>query len=169
MITCMPRRMWIVALRSQSSRITAVTGEPMIATAALYSAPMSMTTMTMAAISSGISAIEVTRESQKCSVPLRAAPSPRTLPSGVFISGPVIGSPRQEDRDPQQDRERDRAGERAVGQPVAPGRVHAAARVPDQVADAAERVMEERPGEAEQEQEPDRRTHEGLGAQEGVR
>ena len=64
--------------------------------------------------------------------------------------------------DPEHDGERDRADQRRSGQHLALGRLEAVQRVPDQMADAAEHMMHQRPGEAEQDQPADQAAHEAF-------
>src|ERR1700751_5773514 len=111
-----------------------------------------MATITMKPKVSGIPATVVTRWAQKWSVPVPAEPRPRTRPSGVrmlMVSLLPAGSADEEiTRHPQHDRAGDRGKQRGGGQPVALARPEAAAGVPDEMADAAEGVMEQGPGVA---------------------
>ena len=90
---------------------------------------------------------------QKCSVPSLAEPRPRTRASGVrmelleFAIGiPTAGV----GRDPDRDRQGDGEAERGQGEQLALDRSEAAPGVPDEMADAAQHVVEQRPGVAEQ-------------------
>src|SRR4051794_22391325 len=98
-------------------------------------------------------ATAVNRCRQKWSVPRLAEPRPRTRPSGVRMlmarSSPQSAGENIDD-DPDQDRQRNRAVDGGVGEPFALRRSKAVAGVPDQMPDAAEHVMKQRPGVAEQ-------------------
>src|SRR4029453_2443155 len=93
----------------------------------------------------------VSRWRQKGSVPPCAAPSPRTFFRGVAMLG---APPHRVARAPNEDRERDREDDREPSEHLDAGLVERPAGVPDQVADAAKHVMDERPGEQEQHDAP---------------
>ena len=70
--------------------------------------------------------------------------------------------------DPDQDGEADRADQGRHGEPFALDRAEAVAQVPDQMLDAAQHVVDQRPGVAEQDQPPEQRLHEPLHRRIGV-
>src|SRR5215471_20195102 len=103
---------------------------------------------------SGMLAIAVMRCSQNSSVPVLAEPSPRTRPSGVrmlMVKTPSSHSGNDQDR-PQQDGGEDRADDVRPHQPFALGRLEAVAEVPDEIAQTADQMVQQRPREAEQDQ-----------------
>src|ERR1700722_10583490 len=109
------------------------------------------------AMVSGMLAIAVKRCSQKSSVPLLAEPKPRTRPSGVrmlMFKDPST-HPRQRQDCPQQDGRGDRADDVGAHQPFALVVFQPIAEVPDQIAKPAKQVVEECPGEAEQDEQAD--------------
>src|SRR5262245_2839438 len=107
----------------------------------------------------------VSRCSQKCPVPARAEPRPRTLARAVRRSSISQTSPERQAAGPERNREADRADDGEPAECVDRTDLKPAARVPDQVADAAQHVMDEGPGVAEQpdlgERVPEHRVHLG--------
>src|SRR5271165_2628854 len=105
-----------------------------------------MMKITITAIVSGMLATAVSRWRQKCSVPEWAAPSPRTRESGVGYAWRGYRSQRtshrQQAENPQQHGDRDRTDQIGCGEPFALNRSEAAAGVPDQMANAAQHVMD---------------------------
>src|SRR5262249_61831450 len=101
---------------------------------------------------SGMPAIAVIRCSQNSSVPVLAEPSPRTRPNGVrmFMAKAPSAHPGEEEDHPQEDRAGDRADDIGEDQPFTLIVVDPDAEIPDEVAHAAEQVMQRRPGEADQ-------------------
>src|SRR5262245_55773496 len=71
--------------------------------------------------------------------------------------------------DPEQDGKPDRSDHRGQREPLALVWLEAMARIPDQVADAAQHVMDQRPGVAEQDESPEERVDEGAEGRIGVR
>src|SRR5215470_3990275 len=139
-----------------SSMVMATSGEPRICTAAAWLRPSSESAIVMTAAVSGTSATDVSRCHQKCSVPDFAGPRPRTRPSGVRIvmtTSSSLTAHHQVADDPQQQGEHDRSEQRGARQPFALVGAEAIAQIPDQVANPAKHVMDERPGVAKQ-QEP---------------
>src|SRR5215212_11000638 len=120
----------------------------------------------------------VMRWIHQCSTPCPEAPRPFTRASGVRMETRVsallsamVRSPleRDEGDDPDRQRERDRADEGEAGHVDALGRLHAVAEIPDQVAHAAQHVVHEDPGVAEEDQVPEGRAEEPLHGIEGFR
>src|SRR4051794_3569768 len=95
---------------------------------------------------SGMLETAVSRWCQKWPVPSRAEPRPRTRASGVRMSLISKASPRHVAGDPHQKREHDRTGERGPGHACGGLLADGRAGVPDQMADAAQHVVEQRPG-----------------------
>src|SRR6185436_20284727 len=98
----------------------------------------------------------VSRCFQKCSVPSLAEPSPRTFPSGVrklLISQP---SPEREADGPGRQCQRDGADDGQPREQVDLPDLEAAPRVPQEMPEAAQHVLEDRPRVAEQDQLADR-------------
>src|ERR1700746_4057353 len=113
---------------------------------------------------SGMLAIAVIRCSQNASVPVLAEPSPRTRPSGVrmlMVEAPSSHAGNDQDR-PQENSREDRADDVRPHQPLALSRLEAVAEVPDEIAQAADEMMQQRPGEAEQDQPADPARREAL-------
>src|SRR5918997_947700 len=115
--------------------------------------------MIMKAMMSGTLETAVMRCSHQCSTPCPAAPRPFTRASGVGMEtrvsallsamDPVSCSERDEGDGPDQDRQDDRADEGEAGH-VDPLRgLHAVPEIPHQVAHAAQHVVHEHPGIAE--------------------
>src|SRR5271165_5248860 len=102
----------------------------------------------------GISASEVTCMSHASVVPDRAEPRNRTRASGVRRPegwSVIRGTPlpdRIADR-PGDQRQDDPADQRRPRQLIAHRGVHAVARVPDEMPDATDKVVKQRPGETE--------------------
>src|SRR5271165_832910 len=103
--------------------------------------------------------------SRVSAVPLRAEPRKRTWPravrrsSGLSAMAKLPLSDGVADR-PYDDGEREAADQRRPGELVTQRRVHAVTGVPDEMPDAADQMMEERPGEDEQHQPSDERLDE---------
>src|SRR5690349_901037 len=91
----------------------------------------------------------VSRCFQKCSVPSLAEPRPRTLPRGVRKLISQHSSERQAD-EPGRQRQRDGADDRQPREQVDLPDLEPAARVPDEMAQAAQHVVEDGPRVAEQ-------------------
>src|SRR5690349_8551486 len=99
---------------------------------------------------SGTLATAVSRWRQKWSVPSLAEPSPRTLPRGVRISmrGPLEANEEADHPDHHGQTERpDDVGNGELGRKFL---LEAIAEVPHEVAEAAEHVVQQRPGIAEE-------------------
>src|SRR5215510_5386765 len=94
----------------------------------------------------------VSRCSQKCLVPERAEPRPRTLASEVRRSSISQASPKSQAPGPEHDREADRADDGEPAERVDRADLKSTAGIPDQVADATQHVMDERPRVAKQHQ-----------------
>src|SRR5215210_3013109 len=118
----------------------------------------------------------VMRWIHQCSTPCPEAPSPFTRASGVrmetrvsaLLSAMVHSSEHDEGDDPDQQRQSDGADQGEAGHVDALAGLHAMAEVPDQMADAAEHVMHQHPGVAEEEQKPDGGAEEPLHGVEGT-
>src|SRR5690348_3540792 len=91
---------------------------------------------------SGMLATAVNRWCQKWPVPSRAEPRPRTRASGVRMSLISKASPRHVAGDPDEHGEHNRSGERRPGDARGGLLVDCRAGVPDQMADAAQHVVE---------------------------
>src|SRR5690242_17334855 len=102
---------------------------------------------------SGTAATAVSRWRQNCAVPERAEPRPRTRRSGVRMVISCTPSPRtthhHEPEHPHEHREEHRTDERGAREPFAFHRAESVTGVPYQMTDAAERVVDQRPGVAE--------------------
>src|SRR5690606_40537769 len=114
--------------------------------------------------SSKSAATDVTRWRQKWSVPSFAEPSRRTFFKGVrsAMSQP---STKRKSNGPNEQRQRDRSDNRAPAQHIDRLQVESAAGIPDQMPDAAERVMNQGPRVPEEHElsddaaeEPDRKS-----------
>src|SRR5690606_35913400 len=117
-------------------------------------------------MTSGMLAMAVTRWRQKVSVPSWAAPRPRTRFKGVTM---LRASHQRVARDPDQDREHDGRDNSRPGEDLDADLVEAVSRIPNQVADAAQHVVDQRPGEQEQQHAPDKAAEERIHGRVGVR
>src|SRR5262245_7853431 len=102
-------------------------------------------------ITSGTLATAVTLCRQKVSVPLRAEPRPRTrLRAVAMLDRPLEPIAHK----PHQDRKRDRADDGRAGEDLDGDLVEALTGVPDEVADTAKHVVDQRPREQEEKRAP---------------
>src|SRR5262245_45377573 len=108
----------------------------------------------------------VSRWRQKVSVPPCAAPSPRTFFRGVAM---LEAPPQRIASVPDEDRERDREDDGEPSEHLDARLVERPAGIPDQVADAAKHVMDERPGEQKEHDAPCDAGNEVRDLGEGVR
>src|SRR6516165_2850188 len=154
MITAIPIRMWMITDAMNNSMMMATAGEPRIWAAAAWLRPSSAIMMHIAVMVSGTLAIAVSRWCQKCSVPTwrRRGRARGRAACGYGWARSLSDSHREHDENPQHHGNRDRTDEIGRCQPFALLRAKTTAGVPDQVANAAEHVVDDAPGVAEQDQ-----------------
>src|SRR5438552_6421703 len=80
----------------------------------------------------------------------------------LIETAPSVSADEEITRDPEHDRARDRCEQGRRGEPLALARPEAAAGVPDEMADAAEGVMEQGPGKAQEDEAAEPGPHEPL-------